>query len=498
MAGSNVLCRFLGFVFRIPLANWIGAEGMGYYGFAHQILHVVSAVTFAGLSPALVQLTAAAPVDLRRSVLRSARGLFTALGLIATLVLLLFGGMFCRLAGSEASRYALWVLAPTALLSAWEAADRSYFQGCGALKVPAAAQLADSLCKLVSGTAAAVWLHRQAYPTYIVAAGAIFGVTFGTLISTLVLMRGVRRECVPRKFRVPVRLARETRRKLLRTAAPLAFGAVMLSVTGSLEASVIVSRLQSLGLSPAEAARSYGAYTGIAQTVYSLPFAITSAICTAVIPAVAHGGLSDPKNRAFLHTAFRLTGVVVWFAAALFAVFPHELLSLLFSRGDDVAIAAPLLRILAAATVLSAICSLLAAALHAVGSMKLPLAAMALGSGVRILTAAVLIGRPEFAVGGAAVGTVVCFAIAAAVNGIALAGKWKYVPPFLPGICKPAACALISVAGGKAFAAACAVGSARVQTLLALATAALLYLLLLAVTKTVRKEDGKNLRKSVF
>ena len=42
LAVSNILCRFLGFVFKVPLANLIGAEGMGYYSFAFQIFNVVS------------------------------------------------------------------------------------------------------------------------------------------------------------------------------------------------------------------------------------------------------------------------------------------------------------------------------------------------------------------------------------------------------------------------------------------------------------------------
>ena len=40
LAGANIACKVLGFLYKVPLANLIGGEGMGYFGFAHQIFVV--------------------------------------------------------------------------------------------------------------------------------------------------------------------------------------------------------------------------------------------------------------------------------------------------------------------------------------------------------------------------------------------------------------------------------------------------------------------------
>ncbi len=493
LAASNVICRCLGFAFRIPLANLIGAEGMGYYSFAHQILNVVSAAGLSGLPPALVQKIASSPRERRIPILRAVRPLFTLTGLVGMLILLVFGGVISRMAGAGASRFAVMVLAPTALLSAWEAADRACFQGIGAMQIPSAAQTADATVKLISGTAAAVWLHQNGYPAEIVAAGAIFGVTLGTLVSAAIMAAGRRRIARGSGLRGDRAFGPQMRRELLKIAVPLTIGALLLSASGSVDAMVVMNRLRSLGLDESAATQHYGAYTGIALTVYSLPTAITSAICASVIPAVAQGKLRDVRGRAYLQTAYRLVSIVVWFASALFAVMPGELLALLFSRPGDVAIATPLLRMLAPAAVLSALCSLSASALHALGEMRVPIAAMAVGGLAKIVCSAVLVGLPETGISGAPVGTVVCFGIAAAVNGIALAKKSGFVPPFLAVVCKPAVCAAMAAVTVRVLP---RVGNARMATVIMLASAVTVWGLMLFVTKTIRKEDIGLLKRS--
>ena len=506
LAASNIICRFLGFIFKVPLANLIGAEGMGYYSFACQIFNVVSAVAVSGLPIALSRTVAAAPPHERLPVLRSSAPLFFVAGGVGTAVLLLFADGISALAGSAPSRLAVMALAPTTLFAAVESACRGYFQGVADMVPPAASQTVDAVTKLVLGTAAAWYLYREGYPAEVVAAGAILGVTVGTLVSAVLLVVSVRGEYRRTGGVEPMKpaYAREVKRKLLRLAFPLTVGSLFLSMVSTVDAMVIMNRLQGTGLSQTDATQAYGAYTGIALTVYSLPSAITSAICASVIPAVASVGdfaAADTKSREraylYLKTAFRLASVVVFFAAAMFAVLPRELLSLLFSRSGDVAVAAPLLRILAPATVMSAFCSLSAAALHAMGRMTVPVVAMAAGGFVKLALNYWLIGSPEIRIMGAPVGTVACFSVAALINLGCIVRRTGFLPPVWDCVVKPAACALLSAFTIVCLADALTVSlGARLATLLAICAGALLYLCLLVATGVLKREDGKMLRRT--
>ena len=43
---AGVVIKLLGAVFRIPLTNWIGADGMSYYGFAYTIYGALLVFTY--------------------------------------------------------------------------------------------------------------------------------------------------------------------------------------------------------------------------------------------------------------------------------------------------------------------------------------------------------------------------------------------------------------------------------------------------------------------
>ncbi len=500
LAASNVVCRFLGFVFKVPLANLIGAEGMGYYGFALQIFGMASAVVVSGLPLALSTMTAAAKPAERPSMLRTALRLFWVAGGAGTLILLLGSGPISRLAGSPASQKAVLVLAPAVLLSALESAYRGYFEGTASMRPPAIAQLSDAVTKLMLGTAAAWYLYRAGCPAEIVAAGAVFGITAGTAVSAGILAasaRSVRKQNV-RHTAVPV-----IRKRLLRMACPLTLGALFLSLVSTADAMVIMNRLQSTGLSQSESASAYGAYTGIALTIYGLPNAVTSAICASVIPAIASAGDLKTKNACqranrTLRTAFRLASVLVIFSAALFAIMPDALLSMLFSRRGDVSTAVPLLRLLAPAAVMSAVCSLSAAALHAMGAMTIPVIALAAGGTAKVVLNGVLIGNPVIRILGAPLGTVACFTIAAVINLTAICRRIHFHLSLPDCLVKPAVCAVPVVFLTRQLTAFFQKPlGIRLGTALPLALSGVLYLALLFVMGVLKSEDWALIRPGV-
>ena len=50
---AGVIVKLLGACFRIPLTNWIGADGMSYYGFAYAIYGALIILATAGVPVAI-------------------------------------------------------------------------------------------------------------------------------------------------------------------------------------------------------------------------------------------------------------------------------------------------------------------------------------------------------------------------------------------------------------------------------------------------------------
>ena len=58
LAFANLLCRFLGFFYKIFLAQALGAEGMGIYQLIFPVFSVCHALTASGIETAISRFTA--------------------------------------------------------------------------------------------------------------------------------------------------------------------------------------------------------------------------------------------------------------------------------------------------------------------------------------------------------------------------------------------------------------------------------------------------------
>ena len=74
-------------------------------------------------------------------------------------------------------------LAPAVICVGCLSAFRGYAQGHGNMTPTAVSQILEALCKLVIGLGLAYWLVRAGQPSHVAAAGAITGVTVGTILA---------------------------------------------------------------------------------------------------------------------------------------------------------------------------------------------------------------------------------------------------------------------------------------------------------------------------
>ena len=93
LAGAVAITKLIGAVYKIPLGNLLGKEGMGPFQAAYNVYSVLLTVSTAGLPLALSRLVAEADalgrVNQRRRIFRVALGLFFVLGLIGGGLMLL-------------------------------------------------------------------------------------------------------------------------------------------------------------------------------------------------------------------------------------------------------------------------------------------------------------------------------------------------------------------------------------------------------------------------
>jgi len=497
LAFANITCKIIGFLYKVPLANLIGSEGMAYFSFAYQIFNVVTVIAVSGMPVILAKTVAEKEREGKGeeaySLLKDILKLFAALGLSASLILIVFSGKISAIAGNPNAKYALMALAPSAFFITMSSALRGYFQGTYNMLPPAASHITESLCKLIFGILFAFLLFRSSFPAPLVSAGAITGVTIGSIVGFILLSVWLAK--TSKGFNNRNKHDVSLRNKLILSAFPITLGALFFSITNTVDALLIMNRLSSAGFSQLESTRLYGAYSGYAITLFTFPFALTGAVSAAAVPLVA-GSLKTSHRH--VQNAFKLTAAIIFPVSIGFYLMPKELLSLLFSRASDVELAAPLLKALAPACALAVFSALTSAILQAGGQIVLPMIAMGLGGIVKLASNYILIGIPSVNINGAPIGSTMCYLVIMTINLSALVFVFKVKIRFFETIFQP----LVSGAAA-AFTAffVCRdllhLADKRIDVLISLAAAVLVYFFLLFFIGILDKNDISKLRKSV-
>ena len=108
LAVSGVICKVIGAVFRIPLANIIGELGMGNYQIAYPIYALLLVVSTAGLPTAISKMVSEriAVGDYRGAnyIFRAAFRILVIIGVISAVLMAALSGVIARAIGQETDR----------------------------------------------------------------------------------------------------------------------------------------------------------------------------------------------------------------------------------------------------------------------------------------------------------------------------------------------------------------------------------------------------------
>lgn len=330
---AGLLSRFLGFFYKIFLAQALGAEGMGIYQLIFPVFSVCHALTTSGMETAISRFTAFARREEKDSWLYA--GLFMSLlaSTAAGLILWSQSAFIAeRLLHEVRCESLLRILAAAVPLSAIHSCFAGAWIGRKQTGIPAAAQLLEQILRI--GT---VWLlcsiHiQQGRP--ITPALAVFGLLAGEAGSALFMLTltgGSRTVLIhPAKYL-------DKCRSLLRMALPLTGNRLSLTILQSAEAVLIPLSLQKSGLTTAEALSMYGILTGMALSFLMFPNAVTASISAMLLPVIseeqAKGNTRGISTAIEYTIQFGLTigilcmGIFLHFGSSLGTILFHEKLA---------------------------------------------------------------------------------------------------------------------------------------------------------------------------
>lgn len=455
LAAGILIVKLIGMFYKIPLINIIGEAGAADFNNAYNIYAVLLTVSTAGLPVAVSKLVSEAnALDRRNQVRRTFRlalVLFLALGLVSFLVMFFRADALAGMMNDSKAAAGIRALAPAVVCVGCLAALRGYSQGHSNMAPTSVSQIIEALCKLVVGLWLAFWLVKQGKDPDVAAAGAITGVTVGTVVALaymvldFLLSRG--REDTRGTDRPDS--AGSILVNILKIAVPITLSSSMVGIVTVIDSSLVQGQLQSaLDLTEQASRTLYGNYSG-ALNIYNLPTSLMAAITASVIPAVSAALARRDRRGAARITgsALRITALLSFPMGVGLFVLGTPIIRLLFPK-LNVAVAGPLLSTLGIATPFVCMVLVCNSVLQAHGFINLPVIVMVLGGIVKIVNNYNLVGA--IGIAGAPVGNILCFGLALALDLVVITRVIPNRPRLLPIFAKPAVAS--AVMGGAAWA----------------------------------------------
>ena len=387
---ANLTVKITGVIYKIPLQRLIGDMGMGYFNVAYGIYTWFFLVSTSGLPIAVSILVARAVTErkygLTEKIFRVSLSVFSAVGLICSALMVIFGRRFAAISGIENSYLCIYAIAPSVFLSCASSSVRGYYQGHGVMWVTAASLMIEGLGKTVFGIIFAFASVNNGCELYVTSACAIAAITAGSLLSaifclTVKLFYKRYKEVSEEKVLSP----------LLKTALPVALTSSVMNLSSVTDAFIAPAGLISTGYTEQQATEIFGNYSTLCLSFSNLPLIFIYPVTSAVLPVLsAYICKNDIRkaSRTYLDV-IRYSLFISAPCAVGMGVLSEQLLSLLFPY-RSASLAAPMLSALSLSVTLSALLAVTDTALQAAGKPTYPVISMASGVLLKLLSMFIL------------------------------------------------------------------------------------------------------------
>ena len=460
LAVGIFVVKIIGMFYKIPLLNIIGEEGSADFTNAYNIYAVLLTISTAGLPVAVSKLVSEANALGRKrqvdKIFQLSLIAFILLGTISFLVMYFGAEQMAALMKDSMAAPGIRALSPAVICVGCLAALRGYDQGHSRMTSTSISQIIEALCKLVVGLALAAYVMSLTFTTTAVqtsqaAAGAITGVTVGTVVALVYMVISflLHRAKAPYGGNDRSDSARNILSTLLKIAIPITLSSSMVGIVTLIDSALVQGQLQNaLGLSENASRALYGNYAG-ALNIYNLPTSLMAAITASVIPAVSAALTRRNASAAakISASALRITALVSFPMGIGLFVLGTPIIQLLFP-GLSVEVAGPLLSTLGLATPFVCMMLVCNSVLQAHGFVTLPVLVMLLGGVVKIVNNYNLVA--QIGISGAPVGNILCFGLCLLLDLIIIARVIPNRPRYAPIFLKPLLAA--GLTGGAAWA----------------------------------------------
>lgn len=407
---SAFVSKALGALYRIPLTNYLGADGIGIYQTVFPFYLILLTISSTGIPNALSKLIAEGK-NPQKLVYKSIIA-FGGLGFLGSISMLLFAKPLSKLQGAENAWLSYAALSPSVFIVSVMSVTRGYHQGHGNMKPTGLSQVVEQIVKLAVGLILVKNFAKDAVDGAFFACVAITASEAVALIFITFAFKN--KEYKSEFFSEEILTCNEQKHvtfsDIIRVVFPITLTSVMLPLVRAADSFLVVNLITKYS---SDAVGLYGLYTGVVESIVGVPVSVCYGIAVSGLPRLSRDKRGDGAAKILSYT------IILGAAAAVATfIFAPLAIKILYGRltGVEQSIANKLLKISSLSVFLLPLVQ--STSLVLIGKDKLyhPSLSLLIGLGAKIMLTFLLVKNPLISINGAAFSDIGCYLVATFFN----------------------------------------------------------------------------------
>ncbi len=553
---SMIAVKLCGLAQKVLLTNLYGTLGGSFAEFgtalfsnAYELYVPLFTLATVGFPIAVSRLVSESYAQERykdiKQIYKVSKPFFIVMGVVCFLLMAAGSFFYIDYINSPYSLPAMLVLAPTIFFGCLVSVYRGYYEGLRNMTPTAISEVIEAFSKIAIGVVLSYIVVNvganqisstgtlfgltfdtvdEAYRTLVAisVAASIFGITMGSVIAFLYLRIrfALSKGDIPEEYylrSVEAISKRETFVKMCKTALPVGIGALVMSISSTIDATIIQNLMYNMALTQPEALLAefnnvldgeitkdkitihtciWGYYSA-SVTLSSLVVAVTQVFGTSAMPNVTNAYTKGNKEelKESIETVLRLTTMFAFPCAIGLAVLASPVLSLVYSGNPNISqFGGEVLQVLGISVIFMGTITPICSMLQGVGKVKATMYIYIFGTVSKIIVSYLFARNIHINIVGAAIGSLVSNFLMCTVAMFLLVRSTKIMPNFITSAVKPMIGALLC--GGCAYLCSYVF---NLHVLISIVISAIFYVLVLLILHTFTRNEilmlpkGKNI-----
>lgn len=524
---STIAVKIIGACFKIPLSSkeFLGDLGFGYFSVVYDLFMPFYTLAISGLPTALSHIIAEFAAQKRfkdiKNTFSLTRKLFILFGaLFSVLISLLAIPLIYLTDTSGNTLYSVYAVIPSIFLCFMISVYRGYYEGLKNMNPTAVSKIIEAFGKLILGLGFAFVVIKLTENPALAAGAAMFGITVGTLVSTIYLHINykINGDLITKdelEQSPSVLTNRKTIKLILSLAIPMALSSLISSAVSVIDALTVRGLLEKevpvLLQTYSKAIESYDSYYKVdfvasdlptflyglrskAFTLFNLIPTITISFGVGALPVLSECWIKKDMGgvKTNINLIIKMMSIVVLPSGIAFIAVGKPIMSLLYSSYGSTNIGGNLLMIFGFSAIFAGFAIPLTSVLQSLDRQFIAFGNILVGVALKVVLNILLVSNTKINIYGSAISTTVCYLyifIAHTYKILKITGgtqniKNSFLKPLLAAVCSSATAYLI-----------CLISNSKTTIICGILAAVLVYIVVIFILKTLSKEEILDLPK---